>query len=240
MSSSSSSSSSSLTIDSSSEDDSYWTYFFGKPKPTAEELLREKLARQEAERLQKEKEKAKHPWGRTKKALIWTALFMFVSSFLTLAYEVLSSTDADVQNHSYKDADTYNIAPNSIKGSTQLAAEARKMRQSVYNVEEIEIYPHLAANHTKELHKPDTDPAELLWKQFSKHKEVVLDRLSKAETNGEPSPAQAVVNAAVARGESDGAIPHSAVPSTRMRRLRSRQSEIEEKLKFHFGHIENT
>ena len=158
-----------------------------------------------------------------------------------------------------------------------MAAEARKMRQSVYNVEEIEIYPHLAANHTKELHKPDTDPAELLWKQFrytfyqthychhsllvltcfaisclmfnlsallfglfSKHKEVVLDRLSKAETNGEPSPAQAVVNAAVARGESDGAIPHSAVPSTRMRRLRSRQSEIEEKLKFHFGHIENT
>ena len=58
------------------------------------------------------------------------------------------------------------IAPNTIKGPVQLAAEARKMRQAVYNVEEIEIYPHLAANHTKELHKPDTDPAELLWKQF--------------------------------------------------------------------------
>ena len=41
-------------------------------------------------------------------ALIWTALVMFVSSFLVLAYEVLSSTDAsDVR--SYKDADSYNI-----------------------------------------------------------------------------------------------------------------------------------
>ena len=132
-------------------------------------------------------------------ALIWTALIMFVTSFLALAYEVLSSTSADGQNRSYKDADTYNIgvtyysvafsiylttyhimyiiskstdlnyaraAPNSIKGPAQLAAEARKIRQAVFNVEEIEIYPHLAANHTKELHKPDTDPAELLWKQF--------------------------------------------------------------------------
>ena len=44
---SSSSSGSSTTQDSSSED-SYWTYFFGKPRPTAEELLREKLAKQEA------------------------------------------------------------------------------------------------------------------------------------------------------------------------------------------------
>ena len=42
-------------------------------------------------------------------ALIWTALIMFVTSFLTLAYEVLSSTSADVKNRSYKDADTYNI-----------------------------------------------------------------------------------------------------------------------------------
>ena len=46
------------------------------------------------------------------------------------------------------------IAPNTIKGPVQLAAEARKMRQAVYNVEEIEIYPHLAANHTKKALKP--------------------------------------------------------------------------------------
>ena len=64
------------------------------------------------------------------------------------------------------DVNYAHAAPNSIKGPVQLSAEARKIRQAVFNVEEIEIYPHLAANHTKELHKPDTDPAELLWKQF--------------------------------------------------------------------------
>ena len=71
----------------------------------------------------------------------------------------------------------------------------------------------------------------LLYSHRSKHKEVVMDKLSRAETGGEPSPAQAVVNAAAARGDSGSSssssdsVPHSAVPSSsiRARRLRSRR-----------------
>ena len=58
---------------------------------------------------------------------------------------------------------------------------------------------------------------------LSKHKEIVMDKLSKAETNGELSPVQAVMKAAASKVNNNSSVPHS-VPVGRTRKLRSRLS----------------
>ena len=54
----------------------------------------------------------------------------------------------------------------------------------------------------------------------SKHKDIVMEKLSMAETNRELSPTQAVIKAATAETKNNGSVPQP-FSATRVRKLRS-------------------
>lgn len=113
---------------------SLYTIIFGEAKPTAEELAQ--IARQkEKERLAKEPKPV--PYSKTKKYLIWTALFMFITCFLFLCYEVITSHRQSKLNKAREES-TYMISPHErIRSPTQVAAAltAASQPKQVFNVE---------------------------------------------------------------------------------------------------------
>ena len=113
---------------------SLYTTIFGEPKPSAEELARQR----EKERLAKLPPPPPPPYSKTKKALILTAIVMCFSCFLFLCYVVVTNHRQNVIER----GKIYSVAATreKIRGPAELtsAMKAVQSKNQVYNVE---VYP---------------------------------------------------------------------------------------------------